>query len=137
MSKLKIKIREATKKSTTKSYTLTPEEISAIEAACSKHDMKCKPSTDSGFVAIWHNGEEVYVEPRDEYGNGLVITMGVEVYGGMDQHSWATPELTLNTLYADYSSNDVTEIISTLIDNVYGLLEAREKTRTCIHYITR
>ena len=135
-NKLKIRVREANGV-TKKSPTLTPEEISAIESACQKHGMKCKASTDSTFVVIRHNGEEIYVEPADAYGNGLTISIGVWVYGGMDENSWATPDIKLNSHYASYEDSDITKIISYIMDKVYELLESREKTRTCVHYIVR
>lgn len=133
---MKIKVHEASKKPVMKSPTLTPEEISAIETACSKNGMKCKVSTDSTFVVIMHNGEEVYIKPLDEYGEGLSITIGMWVYGGMDKHSWTTPDIKVNAHYMDSPSNDVSKIISDIIDNVYGLLEARESTRDYMRNIS-
>lgn len=130
--KLKIKVHEEKKRP-----TLTPEEISAIETACSKHGMPCKVSKDSTFALIHYKGEEVYVEPVDEYGDGLTITMGVWVYGGMDSNSWATPKIKLNSHYDSFSSTDVTKTISNLMDNVYGLIEARDNTRNYMQAISR
>lgn len=134
MSKLKVKIHEASKKPAKKITTLTPEEISAIESACNKYGLKYKVGSDSTVVAIWESGEEVRITPYDDFNEGLTVKVAPWAYGGMDSYAnWATPELTLNCVYSSYSSNDISVIVDKIFKNLVGLLKARSDTLDFMH----
>lgn len=131
MSKLMVKVHEATKNTTA---ALTPEEVSAIHDACVEYGLREKVSPGNLFIVFFKNEDEIRIYPYNEHGDGLSIK--VAVMSGSDSR-FLTPDLQVNCFYADYMTDDLSRIVPKLMRHLCDLLKARDSVIHSYYYLCR